>query len=164
MSDEAPAAIASASGTRAWRLVLPLVVATLTPGCARAPEPPKDDEAMVRARCNRPEDIARGCTPLTPEDAARKWFSASSGDYFPGMDQVVVTRGAVQAPTPDLSNQGDENCKGYDPPSLTPPLIQPVDTLQTPVYQLLDTRPPASARPHRSAPDGRPSAAAATPG
>ena len=84
VSDEAPAAIASASGTRAWRLVLPLVVATLTPGCARAPEPPKDDEAMARARCNRPEDIARGCTPLTPEDAAARWFPPSSGEVLPG--------------------------------------------------------------------------------
>jgi len=129
VSDQAGTALAPASRFRDWRLLLPLVLATLTPGCATAPEPPKDDEAMVRARCNRPEDIARGCTPLTPEDAAARWFPPSPGEYFPGMDQVVVTPGAITT----VAAEGQP--------------AKRVDTLQTPVYQLLDRTGPTPRPP-----------------
>jgi mono/diheme cytochrome c family protein len=125
------ATTAAASLIGRWGPSLLILAATAVhAGCATAREPVKDDEAMARARCNRPEDIARGCTPLTPEDAAAKWFPPSPVDYFPGMDQVVVSPGAV---TDDSS--GGEYKKGE--------YKKKVDTLQTPVYQLLDKNDPA---------------------
>jgi mono/diheme cytochrome c family protein len=115
------ATTATASVIRRWGPALLILATTaMHAGCSTTREPVEDDEAMTRARCRRPEDIARGCVPLTPEDAAARWFPPSSVDYFPGMDQVVVSPGAVT---------GGTSGGAYE---------KTVDTLQTPVYQLLD--------------------------